>query len=45
MERVAFVMKVKPGQEAEYRRRHAAVWPEMLRALRDAGCSNYSIYI
>ncbi|TMG08257.1 MAG: L-rhamnose mutarotase [Chloroflexi bacterium] len=45
MERVAFVMKVKPGQEAEYRRRHAAVWPEMLRALKDAGCSNYSIYM
>jgi L-rhamnose mutarotase len=45
MERVAFVMRVKPGQEAEYRRRHEAVWPEMLRALKDAGCSNYSIYM
>jgi L-rhamnose mutarotase len=44
MERVAFVMKVRRGHEAEYRRRHAAVWPEMLRALKDAGCSNYSIY-
>lgn len=45
MERVAFVMRVRPGQEAEYRRRHEAVWPEMLRALKDAGCSNYSIYM
>src|SRR5258708_38908467 len=45
MEGVAFVMKVRQGQEAEYRRRHAAVWPEMLRALKDAGCSNYSIYM
>ena len=45
MERVAFVMKVRPGQEAEYRRRHEAVWPEMLRALKDAGCSSYSIYM
>ena len=45
MERVAFVMKVRPGEEAEYRRRHEAVWPEMLRALKDAGCSNYSIYM
>ena len=45
MERVAFVMRVKPGQEGEYRRRHEAVWPEMLRALKDAGCSNYSIYM
>ena len=45
MERVAFVMRVRPGHEAEYRRRHEAVWPEMLRALKDAGCSNYSIYM
>ena len=37
-------MKLLPGAEAEYRRRHAAVWPEMLDALRAAGCSNYSIY-
>ncbi len=38
-------MRVKPGQEAEYRRRHEAVWPEMLKALKRAGCSNYSIYM
>ena len=45
MERVAFTMKLLPGAEAEYRRRHAAVWPEMLDALRAAGCRNYSIYL
>jgi L-rhamnose mutarotase len=45
VERIAFTMRVKPGQEAEYRRRHADVWPEMRRALKDAGCSNYSIYM
>ena len=45
MERIAFTMRVKPGKEAEYRRRHAAVWPEMLRALKGAGCSKYSIYM
>ena len=45
MERVAFTMKLLPGAEAEYRQRHAAVWPEMLDALRVAGCSNYSIYV
>ena len=44
MERVAFTMKLLPGAEAEYRRRHAAVWPAMLDALRAAGCRNYSIY-
>jgi L-rhamnose mutarotase len=45
MERIAFTMKLLPGAEAEYRRRHAAVWPEMLEALRSAGARNYSIYL
>ena len=44
MERVAFAMKLRPGATGEYRRRHAAVWPEMLAALHEAGCRNYSIY-
>jgi L-rhamnose mutarotase len=44
MERIAFTMRILPGQEEEYRRRHAAVWPEMLAALKDAGCTDYSIY-
>ena len=45
MERVGFTMRTLPGQEAEYRRRHAAVWPEMFDALRAAGARDYSIYI
>ena len=45
MERVAFTMRLLPGAEAEYRRRHADVWPEMLDALRAAGCRDYSIYL
>lgn len=45
MERIAFTMRVRPGFEVEYRRRHQDVWPEMLRALKDAGCANYSIYM
>jgi L-rhamnose mutarotase len=45
MERIAFTMRVKPGQEQEYRRRHEAVWPAMLEALKAAGCRNYSIYM
>ncbi|MGZ8821992.1 MAG: L-rhamnose mutarotase [Aeromicrobium sp.] len=44
MERVAFTMKLLPGAEAEYRRRHAAVWPAMLMALKAAGCHDYSIF-
>jgi len=45
MQRIAFVMRVRPGQEEEYRHRHRAVWPEMLDALRRAGCANYSIFL
>ncbi len=45
MERVGFTMWILPGQEAEYRRRHAAVWPELLDALRAAGAHDYSIFI
>jgi L-rhamnose mutarotase len=45
MERIAFTMRLLPGAEDEYRRRHAAVWPEMLDALRAAGCRDYSIYL
>ena len=45
MERVGFTMRLLPGQEAEYRRRHAAVWPEMLDALRAAGAHDYSIFL
>lgn len=45
MERVGFMMRILPGQHAEYRRRHASVWPEMLDALTTAGCRNYSIFL
>jgi L-rhamnose mutarotase len=43
--RVCFRSSVKPGLIAEYRRRHSAVWPEMLRALKDAGWNNYSLFL
>ena len=45
MERIAFTMRVKPDEEAEYRRRHESVWPDMLRAFKDAGYANYSIFV
>ena len=43
--RVCFRSSVKPGQIPEYRRRHAAVWPEMLRELKAAGWNNYSLFL
>ncbi|MFC0680213.1 L-rhamnose mutarotase [Lysobacter korlensis] len=43
--RVCFQLQVKPERLAEYRDRHAAVWPEMLRALKDTGWHNYSLFV
>jgi L-rhamnose mutarotase len=45
MERVCFLLKVRPERLEEYRRRHAAVWPEMLQALRETGWHNYSLFL
>jgi L-rhamnose mutarotase len=45
MRRVCFTLQVKPEHLDEYRRRHAAVWPDMLAALRDAGWRDYSVFL
>ena len=45
MQRVCFLLKVRPEKIDEYRRRHAAVWPEMLDALRQTGWHNYSLFL
>lgn len=43
--RVCFQLQVKPELIPEYRRRHAAVWPDMLRALKSTGWNRYSIFL
>jgi L-rhamnose mutarotase len=45
MQRHAFKMRLNPGAEAEYIRRHDAIWPELAELLRQAGISNYSIHL
>jgi L-rhamnose mutarotase len=45
MKRVCFVLQVKPDRLEEYKRRHRAVWPEMLNALRETGWNNYSLFL
>ena len=37
-------MQLKPGVVAEYKKRHHEIWPELLRELRVAGISDYSIF-
>jgi L-rhamnose mutarotase len=45
MPRYCFVSQVDPAHLDRYRQRHAAVWPEMLLALRDAGWRDYSLFL
>ena len=45
MPRVCFTLQVRPDRLAEYRERHAAVWPEMLHALRNAGWHDYQLFL
>lgn len=45
MERVCFLLRVKPARLDEYRLRHEAVWPDMLDALRETGWRNYSLFL
>ncbi|QTN33685.1 L-rhamnose mutarotase [Akkermansiaceae bacterium] len=45
METHAFTMKLKPGSVAEYEKRHNEIWPELSEAIREAGISDYSIFL
>ena len=44
-ETIAFRMFLNPGHAAEYKRRHDALWPELAALLREAGVSDYSIFL
>jgi len=45
MPRVAFKMKLIRGFEAEYKKRHDALWPELQTLLKQAGVKDYSIFL
>ncbi|MEV6862020.1 L-rhamnose mutarotase [Streptosporangium subroseum] len=45
MQRVCFLLKVRPDRLDEYRERHRTVWPEMQDALRATGWHNYSLFL
>lgn len=44
MQRICFLMEIIPGQEPEYERRHADVWPDLVLELQAAGVHNYSLF-
>ena len=45
MQKIAFVMQLKPGYGNEYKKRHDEIWPELSQALNQAGVSDYSIFL
>ncbi|NDV50254.1 MULTISPECIES: L-rhamnose mutarotase [Roseobacteraceae] len=45
MEKYAFRMELNPGCAEEYKRRHDAIWPELVDLLKDAGVEDYSIHL
>jgi L-rhamnose mutarotase len=45
MKRVAFKMLLNDDQKVEYIKRHDEIWPELKKLLKDAGISEYSIFL
>jgi L-rhamnose mutarotase len=45
MHTVAFTMRLKPGHIEEYKQRHDELWPELATAIREAGISDYAIFL
>ena len=45
MDRMGLVIGLKPSIVAEYKRIHADVWPEVLKAIKDSNIRNYTIFL
>ena len=45
MKRLAFKMHLNEGQKEEYKKRHDEIWPELKQLLKNAGVSEYSIFL
>ena len=45
MEQIAFKMFLNSGQADLYKKRHDEIWGELVRLLKDAGISDYSIFL
>src|SRR5215813_1738338 len=45
MSRIAFKMKLFKGYEAEYKKRHDEIWPELVTLLKQNGIEDYSIFL
>ena len=45
MQRMGMVIGLKPDRVAEYKRLHAAVWPDVLQMISACNIRNYSIFL
>ena len=45
MQRIAFKMQLNKGAEAEYKKRHDELWPELTQLLKSTGISDYAIFL
>jgi L-rhamnose mutarotase len=45
MQRMGMVIGLKPEKIAEYKRLHAAVWPEILDTISKCNIRNYTIFL
>ena len=45
MQKYGFKMQLNPGCQDEYKKRHDEIWPELVTHLKDAGISDYSIFL
>ena len=45
MQRFGMVIKVRAEKLEEYKRLHAAVWPDVLKMIAECSSRNYSIYL
>ena len=43
--RIAFRMQLHKGREAEYKKRHDELWPELSSLLKTTGVREYSIFL
>ena len=45
MQRMGMVVVIKPERLDEYKRLHAAVWPDVLAQIRQSNIRNYTIFL
>ena len=45
MQRIGFLIRVRPEKLDEYKKHHNPIWPELLAELKTAGMRNYSLWL